>query len=131
MRTRGIGAAAAMGLLLIGATTADAQTMAAYNQARAYQHFAGSRYNYRVLYSSVPGAFAVQSAPFVYQGQHVEPGYSRQRLSPAGYGRYDRIPGYGGYTVTPYGYAAYYVPGYGRGLVAPANGDPPQQFVHP
>jgi hypothetical protein len=111
-----------MSLLLTTATTADAQTPADYNAARAYQHFMGSRYSYRTLYSSNPGSGRMTATPFTYQSQFIEPGFSQQRITPYGYERFDAVPGLGGTTMTPFSYSSYYVPGFGYHYVAPRLG---------
>jgi hypothetical protein len=120
MRTRWIGLTlAAMSLLLANAATAKAQTPLTDNYLRAYQHFAGSRYSYRILSSFTPGSGGMMAAPFVYQSQFIEPGFSRQRIMPYGYDRFDLVPGFGGTTMTPFGFSSYYVPGYTFGYYVP------------
>lgn len=111
---------AAITFILAGAATAAAQALGGnYNYDRAARHFAGSRYGYRTLYSSTPGFNRMTFTPFGYQSQFVEPAYSRQRISPAGYERYDYIPGLGGATMTPFGYSSYYIPGFSYGYAVP------------
>ena len=110
--------------------TAAAQTPADYNYARATQHFLGSRYSYRTLYSSRPGSGSVTYSPFGYQSQFVEPGFTRQRIMPYGYERFESVPGLGGTTVTPFGFSSYYVPGFGYGYYAP-NGGPAFELYYP
>jgi hypothetical protein len=102
--------------------TAAAQTPADYNYARATSHFLGSRYSYRTLYSSRPGSGSVTYGPFGYQSQFIEPGFTRQRIMPYGYERFELIPGLGGTTMTPFGPNSYYVPGFGYGYYAPIGG---------
>ena len=104
--------------------TAAAQTPADYNYARATQHFLGSRYSYRTLYSSRPGSGSVTYSPFGYQSQFVEPAFSRQWITPYGYGRFDMIPGHGGMAVTPFGSGSYYVPGFATGYHVPFRRPP-------
>lgn len=121
MRWRCIGLAlAAVCTLLGGMATAQTPTSLTYD--RAYRHFLASRYSYRTLYSSVPGSGSVMAAPFVYQSQFIDPGFSRQRITPFGYERFDAYPAQGGMTLTPLGYSNYYVPGFGYGLYAPYGG---------
>lgn len=103
----------AMSLILEGTATAQAPPPRVdYNYLRAYQHFAGSRSGYRVLYSSVPGSGRVTMTPYFYQSQYIEPAYSRQRITPYGYDRLNVHPAAGGMTMTPFGYSTYYVPGF-------------------
>ncbi len=123
-------ALATVTLLLGSAANAAAQTPATITYGRAYQHFVNSRYSYRTLYSSVPGSGRVMYSPFVYQSQFIEPSFSRQRISPYGYDRFDLIPGYGSATMTPFGMGGFYSSGFGRGIVAP-NGAPPFQYFTP
>lgn len=113
---------AALSLLPNWMPTATAQTPADYNRARATAHFLGSRYSYRTLYSSNPGSGSVTYSPFGYQSQFIEPGFTRQRIMPYGYDRFEAVPGLGGTTVTPFGYSSYYVPGFGYGYTAPNGG---------
>jgi hypothetical protein len=108
-----------LGLFLGEATTAGAQPPVDYNHARASRHFLMSRYSYRTLYSSIPGYGGVNYGPFGYQSQFVEPSFSRQWITPYGYGRFDMIPGHGGMAVTPFGTSSYYAPGYGTGFYVP------------
>jgi hypothetical protein len=110
---------ATMSLILGGAATAQAQPPLDYNYLRAASHFAGSRYSYRVLYSSIPGSGSATYAPFFYQSQFVEPSFSRQRIMPYGYERFDVVPGAGGTTMTPFGVSTYYVPGFSSGFYVP------------
>lgn len=120
MRTRGILlATATMSLMLGSAATAAAQAPLDYNALRAYRHFAGSRYNYRQLYSSVPGSGSATYAPFFYQHDFIEPSFSRQRITPYGYARYDLFPGAGGTTITPFGMSTHYVPGFASAFSVP------------
>ncbi|HTU19831.1 MAG TPA: hypothetical protein VMG10_17340 [Gemmataceae bacterium] len=120
MRTRWLYLAmGTMSLMLGSAATVEAQPPVNYNYLRAYQHFAGSRYSYRVLYSSVPGSGSATVAPFFYQSQYIEPAFSRQRIMPHGYSRFDVIPGSGGTTMTPFGFSTYYVPGFTSGFYVP------------
>lgn len=113
---------AALGLLPGGLPSAAAQTAAEYNYNRATAHFLGSRYSYRVLYSSRPGSVSMTYSPFGYQGQYIEPSYTRQRITPYGYERYETIPGIGGATMTPFSFSNYYMPGYGYTYIAPNRG---------
>ena len=108
-----------MTLMLGGAATAEAQPPVSYNYLRAYSHFAGSRYSYRTLYSSIPGSGSATYAPYFYQSQFVEPAFSRQRIMPHGYSRFDVVPGSGGTTMTPFGFSSYYVPGFASELYVP------------
>jgi hypothetical protein len=120
MRTHGICLAiGTMTLMLGGAARAEAQPQVSYNYLRAYSHFAGSRYSYRTLYSSIPGSGSATYAPFVYQSQFVEPAFSRQRMMLHGYSRFDVVPGSGGTTMTPFGFSSYYVPGFTSELYVP------------
>lgn len=112
-------AMATMSLMLGGAMIARAQPPVNYNYLRASQHFANSRYRYRVLYSSVPGSGSVTVTPFFYQSQFLEPAFSRQRIMPHGYERFDVVPGSGGTTMTPFGFNTYYVPGSSSGYYVP------------
>jgi hypothetical protein len=116
--------------MLGGAANAVAQTPADYNYNRAYRHFVTSRYSYRTLYSSVPGSGSVMATPFVYQSQFIEPSFSRQRIMPQGYDRFDLIPGFGSAIFTPFGFSNNYTPGFGRGLVAP-YGAPAFEYFTP
>ena len=113
-----------LSLLLAAATTADAQPPLDYNHARAYHHFRMSRYSYRTLYSSIPGQGGVIYGPFGYQSQFVEPAFSRQWITPYGYGRFDLVPGHGGTTMTPFGSSSYYVPGFATGYHVPFRRPP-------
>ena len=88
-------------------------------QISPHSHTCPSRYSYRTLYASVPGSGSVMATPFVYQSQFIEPSFSRQRIMPQGYDRFDLIPGYGSAIFTPFGFSNSYNPGFGRGLVAP------------
>ena len=115
--------------MLAGTAKAVAQTPASLTYGRAYQHFLMSRYSYRTLYSSVPGAGSMMATPFVYQSRFIEPSFSRQRIMPYGYERFDLIPGFGGATMMPFGFGSYYVPGYGRGFVAPYGGPAFEYFT--
>jgi hypothetical protein len=120
MRWRCIGLMlVAISLMLGEETKATAQTPASYNYDRAYRHFLGSRYSYRTLYSSVPGAGSVMLTPFVYQSDFIEPSFSRQRITPYAYERFDIYPGLGGMTLTPFSFSSYYAPGFGHSLYAP------------
>ena len=120
MRTHGICLAiGTMIQMLGGAATAEAQPPLSYNYLRAYSHFAGSRYRYRTLYTSIPGSGSATFAPFFYQGQFIEPSFSRQRIMPHGYSRFDVVPGSGGATMTPFGFSTYYVPGFSTGFYVP------------
>jgi hypothetical protein len=120
MRTHWIGLAlGAMSLVLGIAAPALAQSPWSDNYLRASRHFAASRYSYRTLYSSVPGSGSVMYAPFVYQSQFIEPSYSRQRLMPHGYERFEVIPGSGGAAMTPFGFSTYYIPGFSYGYYVP------------
>lgn len=120
MRTRWLYLAmATMSLMLGSAATAGAQPPVDYNHLRASQHFAGSRYSYRVLYSSIPGSGSMTYAPFFYQNQFIEPSFSRQRIMPHGYERFEILPGSGGATMTPFGFSTYYVPGSSSGFYVP------------
>jgi hypothetical protein len=121
---------AMLSLLLGGLPTANAQTPADYNHARATAHFLGSRYSYRTFYSSRPGSGSVAYNPFAYQSQFVEPGFTRQRITPYGYERFEAIPGLGGTTATPFGFDSYYVPGFGYGYFAPIGG-PVMEYYYP
>ncbi|MGH7227046.1 MAG: hypothetical protein ACRELF_27840 [Gemmataceae bacterium] len=103
---------ATMSLALGGAATVEAQQPVSYNYLRAYSHFAGSRYSYRTLYSSVPGSGSVTVTPFLYQHQFIEPSFSRQRIMPHGYSRFEVVPGSGSTTMTPFGLRTNYVPGF-------------------
>jgi hypothetical protein len=123
-------ALATISFIPAGAANAVAQTPALYNYNRAYQHFLGSRYSYRTLYSSVPGSGSMMATPFFYQSRFIEPSFSRQRIWPYGYDRFDLIPGFGSAAVTPFGFANFYTPGYGRGFVAP-YGAPPFEYFTP
>src|SRR5579871_2017378 len=116
--------------MLAGAIEAAAQTPASCNSARAYRHFLGSRYSYRTLYSSVPGSGSMMATPFAYQSQFIEPSFTRQRIMPGGYDRFDLIPGMGSAIFTPFGFSNYYVPGYGHGYVAPYGG-PAFEYFYP
>lgn len=117
-------------LMLGGAADAAAQAPASITYGRAYQHFLNSRYSYRTLYSSVPGSRRMMYAPFVYQSQFIEPSFSRQRISPYGYDRFDLVPGYGSAILTPFGMSGFYSSGFGHGIVAP-NGAQPFQYFTP
>jgi hypothetical protein len=64
----------------------------------------------------------MMSTPFTNQSQFIEPSFSRQRIMPSGYERFDLIPGMGSAIFTPFGFNTYYVPGFGRGYVAPYGG---------
>jgi len=120
MRRHGMCVAMVTMALMLGSTaTAEAQAPVSYNYLRAYSHFAGSRYSYRVLYSSIPGSGSMTVAPFVYQSQFIEPSFSRQRIMPHGYSRFDVVPGSGGATMTPFGFSTYYVPGFSTGFYVP------------
>lgn len=112
----------AMSLGLGGTAKATAQTPASYNHARAYGHFLGSRYNYRTLYSSIPGSGSVAYTPFIYQNQFVSPAFSKQWITLYAYGRFDMVPALGGMTLTPFRFSSYYAPGFGHGLYAPYGG---------
>lgn len=117
--------------LILGQTAAavaQVPTPANYNSERAQRHFAASRYSCRTLFTSVPGSGSVTYSPLLYQSQFVEPGYSRQRLSPYGYERFDAIPGLGGTTITPFGANGYYVPGFGYGYYAPNRGQAMERY---
>lgn len=115
---------ATVGAVLAGEAKVVAQSPAAvYNYNRAYQHFLGSRYSYRTYTSYTAGASRATYTPFMYQSQYIEPSYSRQRITPAGYDRYDYIPGYGGAFYTPFGMGGYYFRGYHYGMIAPVGGD--------
>jgi hypothetical protein len=72
---------------VFGAATASAQPSEAYNYARAYRHFLVSRYDYRTLYSSIPGQGGVIYGPFGHQRRFVD----RPRLSSTS-GRVSRGP---------------------------------------
>jgi hypothetical protein len=120
-----------LGFLLCGATTASAQSSADYNSARAYRHFLMSRYSYRTLSSSIPGQGGVSYGPFGYESQFVEPAFSRQWITPYGYGRFDWMPGSGGTTVTPFGYSNYYAPGYASGYYVPFRRPPVNGYFYP
>jgi len=89
-----------------------------------------SRYSYRTLYSSVPGSGSMSATPFVYQSQFIEPSFSRQRIMPQGYDRFDLIPGFGSAIFTPFGFSNYYAPGFGHGFVAP-YGAPAFEYFTP
>lgn len=131
MRWRCIGLALAIISSMLGGTTkATAQTPTSYTYQRAYLHFAGSRYSYRALYSSVPASGSVAATPFFYQGQYVEPSFSRQRITPFAYERFDVIPGLGGTMLTPFSFSSFYAPGYGHGLYAP-YGMPAIEYFYP
>lgn len=120
MRIRRIGLVlGAMTIIFAIAAPAAAQSPWTDNYLRAYSHFAGSRYSYRTLSSFGPGAGSVMASPFVYQSQFIEPSYSRQRIMPHGYERFDVVPGFGGATMTPFGFSTYYVPGYSYGYYLP------------
>ena len=106
-------------LMLGSAATTKAQAPVDYNYLRASRHFAGSRYGYRVLYSSVPGSGSMTITPFLYQSQFVEPSFTRQRIMPHGYSRFDVVPGSGGTTMTPFGFRTHYVPGFTSGFYVP------------
>jgi hypothetical protein len=90
-----------------------------------------SRYSYRTLYSSIPGNGGVSYGPFGYQSQFVEPAFSRQWITPFGYGRFDVIPGMGSTTATPFGYTSYYAPGYGTGYHVPFRGPAVYRYFSP
>ncbi len=123
MPTRWIyGTLGTMSLILAATPAAVAQTPASYNYNRAYRHFLGSRYSYRMLYSPSPGSGSVTYGPFGMQSQFIEPSFSRQQITPYGYARFDVVPGLGGATMTPFGFSSYYVPGFGRGYYAPRGG---------
>src|SRR5579885_2864682 len=109
-------------VLLTATEKAAAQTPASYNYDRAYRHFLGSRYSYRTLYSSVPASGSVVATPFSYQSQYIEPGFSKQWITPYYYERFDAFPGAGGTLMTPFSFSTYYAPGYGYGLYAPYGG---------
>jgi hypothetical protein len=131
MRRRWIGLALASVIsMLAGATESKAQTPASYNYDRAYRHFVGSRYSYRTLYSSVPASGSAMSTPFVYQSQFIEPSFSRQRILPGGYERFDLIPGMGSAIYTPFEFSSSYRPGFGHGYIAP-NGVPAFEYFTP
>ena len=121
MRARWMGT---LSLLLAATTTADAQPPMDYNYARAYRHFQASRYSYRTLYSSIPGQGEEIYGPFGYQSRFVEPAFSRQWITPYGYGRFDLVPGQGGTAVTPFGSSSYYVPGFATGYHVPFRRPP-------
>jgi hypothetical protein len=115
-------AMAAISSMLGGTARATAQTPASYNYDRAYRHFLGSRYSYRTLYSSLPGAGSVAVTLFVYQSQFIDPAFSKQWITPYFYERFDAFPGLGGMTLTPFSFSSYYAPGFGHGLYAPYGG---------
>jgi hypothetical protein len=113
---------ATISLILGGTATAQvpqAPPPLDYNYVRAYRHFAGSRYSYRVLSSSVPGSGSVTVAPFVYQSQFIDPAFSRQRIMPSGYERFQVVPGSGAMIMTPWSYSSNYVPGFSYGYYVP------------
>jgi hypothetical protein len=120
-----------LGLFFCGTATASAQPLADYNYARAYHHFRMSRYSYRTLYSSIPGQGGVSYGPFGYQSQFVEPAFSRQWITPYGYGRFDLVPGSGGTAVTPFGYSSYFAPGFGTGYYVPFRSHPVFGYSYP
>lgn len=115
-------------IMLGEAAKVAAQTPASYNYDRAYRHFLGSRYSYRTLYSSMPGSGSVTYTPFFYQGQFIDPAFSKQWLTPYGYERFDAIPALGGMTLTPFGFSSYYVPGFGHSLYVPFGGPIIEQY---
>jgi hypothetical protein len=82
------------------------------------------------MYSSVPGSGSVMATPLVYESQFIEPSFSRQRIMPGGYDRFDLLPGMGSAIFTPFGFNSYYLPGFGHGYVAP-NGVPAFEYFTP
>ena len=83
-----------------------------YNYDRAYRYFLNSPSGLKTFSSLGEGSRVDSYTPFSYQNFYRGPGYEHQRIGLSGWESYYRMPGYGGFTATPFFESGYRVPGY-------------------